>query len=144
MDHDIVLVTINYRLGAFGFFTLNNGDAPGNQGYWDQVLALEWVRDNIASYGGDPTEVTIFGESAGSWAVSYHLVSPASKGLFEKAIAQSGTMDYAPAFPSQTPEFGRRNAMAIAEAAGCAEGNDEQVLRCMQVKSFGEYFFTTH
>jgi para-nitrobenzyl esterase len=91
----VVLVTINYRLGVFGFFAdqdlakEGNGSA-GNYGLMDMVAALQWVKANIAAFGGDPDNVTIFGESAGSFAVSTLMASPAAKGLFQKAIGESG------------------------------------------------------
>ncbi|XP_015605144.1 esterase FE4 isoform X2 [Cephus cinctus] len=87
---DIILVTINYRLGAFGFLNLDHEVAPGNQGLKDQVQALVWIRDNIESFGGDPNNVTIFGESAGGASVHYLTLSPLADGLFHKAISQSG------------------------------------------------------
>ncbi|HXC57002.1 MAG TPA: carboxylesterase/lipase family protein [Rhizomicrobium sp.] len=95
---DIVLVTINYRLGAFGFLNLHdatNGRLPGTgaEGLADQIAALLWVKDNIAAFGGDPGNVTIFGESAGGMSVGALLAAPAAKGLFHKAIAQSGASD---------------------------------------------------
>ena len=91
----VVVVTINYRMGAFGFVRLKeltNGEIPstGNEGILDQAAALAWVRDNIAAFGGDPGNVTIFGESAGSMSVVSLLSMPAARGLFHKAIAQSG------------------------------------------------------
>src|SRR5262245_33503101 len=92
----VVLVTLNYRLGVFGFFshpelTRESGrNASGNYGLLDQVGALGWVRDNIAAFGGDPRNVTIFGESAGSFAVSALMASPLADGLFHKAIGESG------------------------------------------------------
>ena len=93
---NVVIVTINYRLGIFGFYshpelTKESGrNASGNYGMLDQVAALEWVRDNIAAFGGDPKNVTIFGESAGSFAVSALMASPLARGLFHKAIGESG------------------------------------------------------
>ncbi len=78
MDHDVILVTLNYRVGPFGFFTLENDSAPGNLGLRDQVMALKWVKRNIKYFGGNPARVTIFGESAGSMSVTYLLVSPAA------------------------------------------------------------------
>ncbi|MBV9540199.1 MAG: carboxylesterase/lipase family protein [Alphaproteobacteria bacterium] len=95
---DIVLVTINYRLGAFGFLNLRDasgGKLPGTgaEGLADQVMALRWVKDNIAQFGGDPDNVTIFGESAGGMSVGALLGMPSAKGLFHKAIPQSGASD---------------------------------------------------
>lgn len=88
----IVTVSLNYRLGALGFFAhpwLEGEDANGNQGLLDQIAALRWVRDNIEAFGGDPNNVTIFGESAGSASVCYLQAAPAAKGLFHKAIGES-------------------------------------------------------
>jgi para-nitrobenzyl esterase len=93
---NVLLVTINYRLGVFGFLahpelTRESGhNASGNYGLMDQVAALKWVQDNIAAFGGDPQNVTIFGESAGSFAVSALMASPLAHGLFHKAIGESG------------------------------------------------------
>jgi para-nitrobenzyl esterase len=91
-----IIVTINYRLGIFGFFahpelTAESGHhASGNYALLDQIAALQWVQKNIAAFGGDPTRVTIFGESAGSWAVNALMASPLAKGLFQRAIGESG------------------------------------------------------
>ncbi|XP_013196719.2 carboxylic ester hydrolase [Amyelois transitella] len=91
LQHDVIVVTINYRLEVLGFLSLNIPEVPGNAGMKDQVAALKWVQNNIAKFGGDPDNVTIFGESAGSASVTYHMISPMSKGLFQKVIAQSGS-----------------------------------------------------
>ena len=96
--HEIVLITINYRLGPFGFLKLDevsNGKirSTGNEGLMDQKLAIEWVKENIAEFGGDPNNITIFGESAGAWSVALQSsISPSGK-LFTKAICQSGGMN---------------------------------------------------
>jgi para-nitrobenzyl esterase len=87
---DVVIVTINYRLGAFGFLRLPEIGAHGNQGLLDQVAALTWVRDNIEAFGGDPKQITIFGESAGSASVGCLVTMPAACGLFHRAVMQSG------------------------------------------------------
>ena len=99
-EKGVVLVTINYRLGAMGYMahpalseTDPNG-VSGNYGTLDQIAALQWVKDNISAYGGDPDNVTIFGESAGGWSVTELMASPLAKGLFHKAIGQSGASSY--------------------------------------------------
>ncbi len=92
----VVLVTINYRLGVFGFLAHpeltkeSDRNSSGNYGILDQIAALEWVQKNIEVFGGDPKRVTIFGESAGSWAVNALIASPLAKGLFQRAIGESG------------------------------------------------------
>ena len=96
VDEDTVVVTINYRLGVLGFLAhpALSAESPdqisGNYGIMDQQFALEWVRHNIARFGGDPDNVTVFGESAGGLSVHVQLASPAATGLFHKAIVQSG------------------------------------------------------
>lgn len=96
---DVVVVTLSYRLGALGYLYVPGPDparpAASNAGQLDQIAALRWVRDNIAAFGGDPEQVTIFGESAGSVAVCALLTMPAATGLFVRAIAQSGTANRA-------------------------------------------------
>ncbi len=92
----VVVVTINYRLGIFGFLahpelTKESGNhSSGNYAFLDQVAALRWVQKNIAAFGGDPSRVTIFGESAGSWSVNSMVATPLAKGLFQRAIGESG------------------------------------------------------
>lgn len=93
----IVYVSINYRLGVFGFMahpelTKESGHGSGNYGLLDQVAAVKWIRENISSFGGDPNSITIGGESVGAQSVTAHMVSPLSKGLFTKAIAESGSI----------------------------------------------------
>jgi len=87
----VMVVTINYRLGPFGFFGFPGLEGSGTFGLQDQQAALAWVRRNAARFGGDPRNVTLFGESAGSMSASMHLVSPTARGLFDKAIMQSGS-----------------------------------------------------
>lgn len=90
LQHDVVFVTLNYRLEVLGFLSLDIPEVPGNAGMKDQVEALRWVKNNIRKFGGDPDNVTLFGESSGASAVTNHMSSPMSKGLFQKAISQSG------------------------------------------------------
>ncbi|CAH2089923.1 unnamed protein product [Euphydryas editha] len=91
VSKDVILVTINYRLNIQGFLCLRIKEAPGNAGLKDQVTALKWVQRNIEAFGGDPNSITIFGESAGAASVSFLVLSPMAKGLFHKAILQSGS-----------------------------------------------------
>jgi para-nitrobenzyl esterase len=108
----VVLVTINYRLGVFGFLAHpeltreSNRKSSGNYGFLDQMAALEWVRRNISAFGGDPGRVTIFGESAGSWSVNLLVATPLAKGLFARAIGESGA------------NFGLMQTLAQAEKNG--------------------------
>ena len=96
--HDVVLVTINYRLGPFGFLKLdevtdNKILSTGNEGLMDQNMAIEWVKENIEAFGGDPDNISLFGESAGAWSVALLSAANPSGNLFTKAICQSGGMD---------------------------------------------------
>ncbi|KAB0804534.1 hypothetical protein PPYR_01504 [Photinus pyralis] len=93
ITQDVVIVTINYRLGILGFLNFEDPslDVPGNAGLKDQVMGLKWVRENIANFGGDPSNVTIFGESAGAASVHLLMLSPLARDLFHKGIVQSGT-----------------------------------------------------
>jgi para-nitrobenzyl esterase len=95
--HGVTIVSVNYRLGIFGFLAHpglsaeTEGRRSGNYGLMDQIRALQWIQRNIGSFGGDPNNVTIFGQSAGAASVAYILASPAAKGLFQRAILQSGS-----------------------------------------------------
>jgi len=121
------VVTVNYPLGAMGFLRLADGTggkipASGNEGILDQVAALQWVRDNIAEFGGDPANVTIFGESAGGMSVGTLLGMPAARGLFHKAIPQSGACHTgAPA------DRANRTAERILSKLGVSASNPEAI-----------------
>lgn len=91
VDEGVLLVTVNYRLGVLGFMSTGDKHAPGNYGIKDLIVALQWVKQNIAAFGGDPDNVTIFGESAGGCLVHYLTMSPLANDLYHKAIIQSGT-----------------------------------------------------
>jgi para-nitrobenzyl esterase len=118
----VVLVTINYRLGIFGFFAHpeltkeSDRNSSGNYGILDQIAALEWVQKNIAAFGGDPKKVTIFGESAGSWSVNTLVASPLAKGLFQRAIGESG------AFFAELPKLA--DAEKVGEKIAKSQGAD--------------------
>jgi para-nitrobenzyl esterase len=125
--HGVVVVTFNYRLGALGFLALPTLSAEasdgssGNYGLLDQQAALRWVRDNIAQFGGDPGNVTIFGESAGGMSVCAQLASPTAAGLFQKAIIQSGLCG-SPNNNVTLADASRRN-LAYAAKLGCRNGD---------------------
>lgn len=123
---DVVLVTINYRLGALGFLSTGDDVIPGNNGLKDQVMALRWVQQNIAQFGGDPNNVTIFGESAGAVSVNYHLFSPMSKGLFHRAIAQSGSIFNPWAFADNLEA--RSKAFRFGKALGIRTNDSNELL----------------
>jgi para-nitrobenzyl esterase len=127
----VVVVTINYRLGMFGFFAHpeltkeSDRNASGNYGLQDQIAALEWVQRNAAAFGGDTKRVTIFGESAGSWSVNYLMATPLARGLFQRAIGESGG-DFDPA-----------RTLADAEQMGAKFGqsNGAPTLASLRAKS---------
>ncbi|OQR73808.1 acetylcholinesterase-like [Tropilaelaps mercedesae] len=88
---DVIVASMNYRLGRLGFLDAKSRSAPGNQGLLDQNLALNWIHDNIAAFGGDHGQVTLFGNDAGAASIGLHILSPLSAGLFKRAILQSGS-----------------------------------------------------
>ncbi|MDQ2833398.1 MAG: carboxylesterase family protein [Acidobacteriota bacterium] len=120
---DVVIVSMNYRLGIFGFFVHpeltaeSPHHASGNYGLLDQTAALTWVRNNIAQFGGDPSNVTIFGESAGSFAVSAQMASALARGLFTKAIGESGAAFSSDSLPFQARELREQDDLAFAKSA---------------------------
>ncbi|CAH2084420.1 unnamed protein product [Euphydryas editha] len=127
---DIVIVTLNYRLEILGFLSLDTEDIPGNAGMKDQVAALRWVKKNIKHFGGDPDNVTIFGQSAGAISVSYHLVSPMTKGLFKRAITQSGTMTTWFSVPFRA----RTRALLLARELGCNSTDDKEIFQFLKTQ----------
>ena len=138
-ENGVVVVSVNYRVGVFGFFghgelAGEDVDWPytGNQGLLDQRAGLEWVRDNIAAFGGDPANVTIFGESAGAWDVCTHVLSPASRGLFHRAISQSGGCSVGTLSAQESED----RADEIAATLGCDMAPD--VLACLRAVPVGE------
>jgi para-nitrobenzyl esterase len=140
-NQNVVVVSLNYRLGWFGFFNqaeldAEEGGASGNQGLWDQRAALVWVQKNIAKFGGDPDNVTIFGESAGSLDVCFHVASPESRGLFHKAVSQSGGCTTR----NSTKAQGEQQAATLASALGCS---GDGALDCLRGKPVAELLAQT-
>ncbi len=139
---NVVVVTINYRLGALGFLAhpAFSGEDPkkpgsGNWGLLDQQAALRWVKDNIAAFGGDPDFVTIFGESAGGMSVCAQLVSPSAAGLFRQAIIESG-----PCVVFQPPDLAtwEKQGQALAAALKCDTGDAAAQRTCLRAKPAAE------
>ncbi|XP_074142608.1 cocaine esterase-like isoform X1 [Sminthopsis crassicaudata] len=130
-SQNVIVVTIQYRLNILGFFSTGDEYAPGNWGYLDQVAALKWVQKNIAHFGGDPNCVTIFGESAGGTSVSSHVLSPMSKGLFHRAIMESGVA-ILPGLISSSSEM---IANVIANLSGCERYSSSSMVQCLRRKS---------
>ncbi|MGI9404411.1 MAG: carboxylesterase/lipase family protein [Hyphomicrobium sp.] len=125
----VVVVSVNYRVGALGFLSGIDG-LKGNYGLMDQRLALEWVHDNIAEFGGDPDRITLFGESAGAMSVGLHLISPESQPLFNAAIIESNPY----AIPYKSLGVSTRFATILKSSLGC----EFEGLSCLRAKSFDE------
>ena len=125
-DHGVVVVSLNHRLNALGYLDLSAYGAKyassGNAGMLDIVKGLEWVRDNIAGFGGDPANVTIFGQSGGGGKVSTVMAMPSAKGLFHKAIVQSGSI-----FNLMSPKYSRRIGAATVANLGITPSNVDQM-----------------
>lgn len=111
-----------------GFLSLQTPECPGNYGLKDLIMALKWCQENISSFGGDPRNVTLFGESAGGAAVHYLTLSKATEGLFHKAIAQSGVVLNPWAFARHP----RKCAFKLGEAFGCKAEDDEELLKFLR------------
>ncbi|XP_062543894.1 acetylcholinesterase-like isoform X2 [Armigeres subalbatus] len=131
VQEDVVAVTLNYRLGPLGFTYLPSQGIEGNAGLKDQLMALKWVKQNIGKFGGDPNNVTIFGESAGGASVHLHLLSPNSRQYFHKAICQSGCsiMEWV---MQRDPEY---KARTLAKLVGCKGTTDEDVYESLMTSS---------
>ncbi|GFG30819.1 hypothetical protein Cfor_10881 [Coptotermes formosanus] len=135
LDHDVVMVTCNYRLGALGFLATGDESASGNYGLKDQVNVLRWVRRNINSFSGNPNSVTLFGAGAGAASVHYHMLSGLSRGLFHRAISQSGTA-LSP-WASVRGTTARERAFKLGNLLGCknkALEDTEQLIKCIRRK----------
>ncbi|XP_013920173.1 PREDICTED: liver carboxylesterase 1 [Thamnophis sirtalis] len=136
---NVVVVAIQYRLGIPGFYSTGDEHARGNWGLLDQVVALQWIQENIANFGGDPGSVTIFGNSAGGFSSSAHVLSPLSKGLFHKAISESGVALAHLLFDAH-PE---KQAKKIAESISCPTSSSAEMVRCLRGKTESEILLAT-
>ncbi|XP_069595472.1 fatty acyl-CoA hydrolase precursor, medium chain-like [Ranitomeya imitator] len=135
----VVVLSIQYRVGILGFFSTGDNRLRGNYGFLDQVAALQWVQENIADFGGDPSSVTIFGESAGGISVSALVASPLAKGLFHRAISESGTVAMSALMVSTSEEliyFQHK----VSESSGCDLAS---IADCLMKKSEEEMYTIT-
>ncbi|XP_050024898.1 acetylcholinesterase-like [Dermacentor andersoni] len=134
---DMLVVSMNYRLGILGFMNANSPEAPGNVGYMDQNMALKWVHRNIGCFGGDRKRVTLFGESAGSTSTHAQILSPMSQGLFKRAVLLSGSMYSIDTWDTVKESMAKGDK--VANAVGCSVGgrismssNPEEIVDCLR------------
>ncbi|XP_059615444.1 venom carboxylesterase-6-like [Phlebotomus argentipes] len=128
---EAVFVLFNYRLGAMGFLSTEDEVVPGNMGLKDQVVALEWIKENIKAFGGNPDSVTITGLSAGGASTHLHYFSPLSSGLFHRGISQSGCA----LNPWVFAERSKKKAKIVAEKLDCPTGSVKEMIKCLKSKS---------
>eukprot|EP00112_Aurelia_sp_Birch-Aquarium-sp1_P001041 Seg1103.2 transcript_id=Seg1103.2/GoldUCD/mRNA.D3Y31 product=Cholinesterase protein_id=Seg1103.2/GoldUCD/D3Y31 len=128
VTNDVVVVTINYRLGILGFFNEPGTNVTGNYGLMDQILALKWVKAHIADFGGDENKVTIFGESAGAGSATLLMLSPLAKGLFTRVIAESGAPSIVWAINKATNP---KDSAAFAASLNCSSS----AVECLRGKT---------
>ena len=126
---NVIVVTLNYRLGMFGFLDIDDERAPGNVGLFDQQLAIKWVKDHIGSFGGDSSRMTIFGESAGGMSVHMHALFPENRGLFQNVISQSGTAT----LPFLVGENNIDVATSLAKRLQCSSESMDDIIECLQM-----------
>ncbi len=136
---NVVVVTIQYRLGIWGFFSTGDEHSRGNWGHLDQVAALRWVQDNIANFGGNPGSVTIFGESAGGFSVSVLVLSPLAKNLFHRAISESGVSLTAALITTDVKPI----AGLVATLSGCKTTTSAVMVHCLRQKTEDELLETS-
>uniref|UniRef100_A0A0P4WKV8 Carboxylic ester hydrolase n=1 Tax=Scylla olivacea TaxID=85551 RepID=A0A0P4WKV8_SCYOL len=131
-EQNVIVVAPQYRVASLGFLYMMNSDVPGNAGLFDQLMALQWIHANIRFFGGNPNNITLFGESAGAVSVSMHLLSPLSRNLFSQAIMQSGSATAPWAIISKKESIMR--GLRLAEAVGCPhnKNNLTAVIDCLR------------
>ncbi|XP_076643315.1 juvenile hormone esterase-like [Halictus rubicundus] len=130
LDKDVVLVVCNYRLGVLGFLSTGDAAAPGNFGIKDQALALKWVKDNIRHFGGDPEEITLFGQSTGADSVSLHALSSQTQNLFKRVIIQSGC-PLSLRLVTEGPSY-HEKGKKLAELLKCPTNDSHKMIDCLR------------
>lgn len=130
----VIVVTLNYRLGFFGFLNAETETASGNMGLYDQAAALKWVKENIKNFGGNPEEITVFGESAGALSIGMLAVSPVTRNLFKRAILQSGS-PYSPIRPEPKAKVFNKS-LVFSKSLNCSDVDDiefsESAMECLR------------
>lgn len=135
---NVVVIAIQYRLGLFGFLDMETDEIGGNMGLWDQAMALKWINQNVANFGGDPNKVTVFGQSAGSISTGIHMMHPETKHFFKRVIFQSGS----PMLLNQVYGRGPQVAQRFVQSIGCLpEGTEiddavDMIVKCIDNTSF--------
>jgi carboxylesterase type B len=127
MEEDTVVITFNYRLGLFGFLNTLDNNAPGNVGLGDQSLLLAWVRENVHKFSGDWERVSLMGQSSAGLDVLLHMTNPRSKGLFHRAVVQSGTLSSCTFTRDPVAQ-----AKKVAEQVGCPMNNSTAFVKCLK------------
>ncbi|GAB6022810.1 hypothetical protein CHUAL_006908 [Chamberlinius hualienensis] len=140
LDREIIVVTFNYRLGALGFFSINDEMSPGNYGLLDQVEALRWIQKNIGAFGGDVNQVTLFGYEAGGASGVYHVLSPLSKGLFHRVISLSGS----PVCDTNIQKKPKDVSEQIGTKLDCFVDEPRALVNCMRKRTVVEIVTASH
>jgi carboxylesterase type B len=130
---NVVVVNINYRLGPFGYIFFDHPDAPGNMGMLDQQLAFYWIRENIARFGGNPSSISLFGESAGASAIVAHLIAPGSRGIFQNGILQSGSLDNK--WSLDSPKRAMEKSQLLADLVQCNRTTTTATINCLRERT---------
>ncbi|CAM1330712.1 Ces3 (predicted) [Pycnogonum litorale] len=130
----VVVVTLNYRLGILGFMTTMDDSSRGNYGLMDQIAALHWLEENISLFGGDPSNVTIFGHGTGAACAHFLMISPVAKGLFHRVIMMSGSA----LGPRALTRTGVRQTISLAQSLGCPVDDSQNLVDCLRKKSLQE------
>ena len=140
-DQNVIIVAPQYRLANLGFMYLETSDVPGNSGLYDQLLALQWIKDNIAFFGGNPNSITLMGHSAGAAAVGMHLISPLSQNLFNQAIMESGSANVPWSIVEK--RVSKLRAQKLAKAVSCpTELNyTSKMIECLRSKNASELIY---
>jgi carboxylesterase type B len=133
---DVIVASMNYRVGSFGFLSTGDERIQGNFGLKDQQVALQWIKRNAEGFGGNPEEITLFGESAGAASIGYHMLANSSADLFQQAIMQSGSPDSHWSY--MTLDDARARSSILFDNIGCP--NDAAILQCLQEKPAQEIF----